>query len=63
MIELKVDDGILLSRIENRVKETLAAGGTVRADDNAEALTVMDSPPNWSGRRASNTRRRAPAQA
>lgn len=38
VIELKVDDGILLSRIENRVKETLAAGGTVRADDNAEAL-------------------------
>ena len=38
VLELKVDDGILLSRIENRVKETLAAGGTVRADDNAEAL-------------------------
>lgn len=38
VIELKVDDSILLSRIETRVKETLAAGGTVRADDNAEAL-------------------------
>lgn len=38
VVELKVDDGVLLSRIENRVKETLAAGGTVRADDNAEAL-------------------------
>lgn len=38
VVELKVDDGILVSRIENRAKETLAAGGTVRADDNAEAL-------------------------
>ncbi len=38
VIELKVDDAILVSRIENRAKETLAAGGTVRADDNAEAL-------------------------
>lgn len=38
VIELKVDDQILVSRIENRAKETLAAGGTVRADDNAEAL-------------------------
>jgi adenylate kinase len=38
VIELKVDDAILASRIENRAKETLAAGGTVRADDNAEAL-------------------------
>lgn len=38
VIELKVDDGILLSRIENRARETIAAGGTVRADDNADAL-------------------------
>lgn len=38
VIELKVDDAILVSRIENRARETLAAGGTVRADDNAEAL-------------------------
>lgn len=38
VIELKVDDNILLSRIENRARETLAAGGTPRADDNAEAL-------------------------
>ena len=38
VIELKVDDGVLLSRIENRAKETIAAGGTPRADDNAEAL-------------------------
>jgi adenylate kinase len=38
VIELKVDDAVLASRIENRARETLAAGGTVRADDNAEAL-------------------------
>ena len=38
VIELKVDDTILAERIETRARETLAAGGTVRADDNAEAL-------------------------
>lgn len=38
VIELKVDDQALLARIENRARETAAAGGTVRADDNAEAL-------------------------
>ena len=38
VIELKVDDAILTSLIETRARETLAAGGTVRADDNAEAL-------------------------
>lgn len=38
VVELKVDDTILASRIEQRAKETLAAGGTVRADDNADAL-------------------------
>lgn len=38
VIELKVDDTILASRIETRAAETRAAGGTVRADDNAEAL-------------------------
>jgi adenylate kinase len=38
VIELKVDDEALLARIENRVKETVAAGGAPRADDNADAL-------------------------
>ena len=38
VIEIKVDDTILVSRIETRARETVAAGGTVRADDNAEAL-------------------------
>lgn len=38
VIELKVDEGVLVSRIENRARETVAAGGTVRADDNPDAL-------------------------
>lgn len=38
VIELKVDDEALAARIENRARETVAAGGTPRADDNAEAL-------------------------
>jgi adenylate kinase len=38
VVEIKVDDTILVSRIENRARETIAAGCTVRADDNAEAL-------------------------
>ena len=40
VIELKVNDAALVSRIENRARETVAAGGTVRADDNAEALKI-----------------------
>jgi adenylate kinase len=38
VIELVVDDKILLSRIEGRAKDTVAAGGTVRADDNPESF-------------------------
>jgi adenylate kinase len=38
IVELKVDESALLSRIENRARETVAAGGTVRADDNPEAF-------------------------
>ena len=38
MIELKVDDDILLQRIEKRIAEMQARGGAVRADDNAESL-------------------------
>ena len=38
VIELKVDDGILLERIETRVAEMQARGETVRADDNPESL-------------------------
>jgi adenylate kinase len=38
VIELKVDEAMLLKRIEKRVAETAARGETLRADDNAEAL-------------------------
>jgi adenylate kinase len=38
VIELKVDEGILLQRIEKRVADMLARGETVRSDDNPEVL-------------------------
>ena len=38
VIELKVDEGILLKRIENRVKEMSVRGEKLRADDNPEVL-------------------------
>src|SRR5690349_25115242 len=38
VIELQVDDGILLSRIEKRIAETQARGENVRPDDNPETL-------------------------
>lgn len=38
VIELKVDEGALIGRIEKRVAETAARGEPVRADDNAESL-------------------------
>ncbi len=38
VVELVVDEGALLARVENRVRETLKAGGVVRADDNPESL-------------------------
>lgn len=38
VIELKVDEDALVKRMENRVAETIAAGGTVRSDDNAESF-------------------------
>ena len=38
VIELKVDEGILLRRIEKRVAEMVARGEKVRADDNPEVL-------------------------
>ena len=38
VIELKVDEGILLRRIEKRVAEMAARGEKVRADDNPEVL-------------------------
>ncbi len=38
VIELEVDQAALLTRIEKRVAETLAAGGTVRLDDTPDVL-------------------------
>jgi adenylate kinase len=38
VIELRVDENILLHRVERRVAEMTARGEAVRADDNAEAL-------------------------
>ena len=38
VVELKVDEGILLNRIENRIEEMRRRGEPVRPDDNAEAL-------------------------
>jgi adenylate kinase len=37
-IELKVDEGILLKRIEKRAAEMIARGEPLRSDDNAESL-------------------------
>ena len=36
VVELKVNDGELLERIEKRARETIAAGGVPRADDKPE---------------------------
>ncbi|WP_315919988.1 adenylate kinase [Mesorhizobium sp. SP-1A] len=38
VIELKVDESALVRRMEKRVADTIAAGGTVRADDNPESF-------------------------
>lgn len=38
VVELKVNEGALLKRIETRIAEMTARGETVRADDNPEAL-------------------------
>jgi adenylate kinase len=38
VVELKVDEGILLKRIEKRIAETQARGESLRADDNADVL-------------------------
>jgi adenylate kinase len=38
VLELEVDPAVLVSRIEKRAAETIAAGGTVRPDDTPEVL-------------------------
>ena len=44
VIELVVDEAMLLKRVENRIRETLQAGDSVRADDNPETLkTRLDA--------------------
>ena len=40
VLELKVDEKALMARIENRARETVAAGGAVRADDNPESFKI-----------------------
>jgi len=38
VIEFKVDESVLLSRIQKRATETIAAGGAVRPDDNPDVF-------------------------
>jgi adenylate kinase len=38
VVELTVDESALLKRMQKRVADTIAAGGTVRADDNPESF-------------------------
>jgi len=38
VIELKVEQASLIKRMEKRVADTLAAGGTVRSDDNPDTF-------------------------
>jgi len=38
IVELKVDEQALFQRIDKRARETVAAGGRIRADDNSETL-------------------------
>ena len=37
---MEVNDDVLVDRILNRAREAVAAGGTARADDNAESLKI-----------------------
>lgn len=40
VIELEVEDEVLVDRILGRAADAVAAGGTARADDNAESLKI-----------------------
>ena len=40
VVEMQVNDDVLVTRIVNRAKEAVAAGGTARADDNEESLKI-----------------------
>lgn len=39
VLQFTVDETVLVKRVVNRARETVAAGGTPRADDTAEAMT------------------------
>ena len=54
VIELKVDEGILLERIETRVAEMTARGEKLRADDNPEVLKGGSRPTGRRPRRWSD---------
>ncbi|GGD05414.1 adenylate kinase [Aquisalinus flavus] len=38
VLEMRVDDGELINRLNNRIRETQEAGGEVRSDDNEETF-------------------------
>ncbi|NHK27344.1 adenylate kinase [Parvularcula flava] len=38
VLEMRVDDGELINRLNNRIRETKEAGGEVRSDDNEETF-------------------------
>ena len=40
VVEMQVNDEVLVTRIVNRAKEAVAAGGEARADDNEESLKI-----------------------
>jgi adenylate kinase len=40
VLELKVEDSVLIGRAEQRVRDTLAAGGTPRSDDKPETVAA-----------------------
>src|ERR1700676_4887446 len=67
VIELRVDEGALLRRIENRIADMKARGEPVRADDNAEALPAEPSAPKpkpaRNGARKVTTKPRKPKTA
>src|SRR6185437_2947185 len=55
VIELKVDEGILLDRIERRVAETKARGEPLRADDDPQVLHHVSWPTATRPRRSPPT--------
>ena len=62
VIELRVNEAVLLQRVETQIAEMLARGEAVRADDNAEALAkrlakpIAPRPSRWCTTTATNGR-------